>query len=324
MGRSAHNTLKKIQKNPAWLEARIRAFFPRARVRAFSVLKDKYIIGNAYKITCLAVLRDAPVKSIILEIHDDADYFSRVEFFLTALKNLRPKEKNSVANLYRADRKQKIIFREDVPGKFLRAYLERVSLREKIRAVRQCAAWLSRLHNLAPSSFPRFLVRKKNMEIEKKILKKTLEFLKPNVALYRATIEKNLRKLLKKMREEKRLCLIHGDFQFSNICATGRRTTVVDYDTCELGNPGRDLGRFTLQAQALLPRKISSVLNAKFLTTYFSKSKFTRSELDKNIALHQAEMIQYILLGEMWGGKIPDASFIKKLLTHQSLLLKTL
>ena len=96
----------------------------------------------------------------------------------------------------------------------------------------------------------------------------------------------------------------------------------MDFDTLEWGNPGRDIGRFLAQIGAFLPKEESQEIQSCFLKKYFKNSRFKYEDIKNNINIHQAEMIQYIILGDIWEEKIPNPKNIENLLKKQSSLLK--
>jgi len=323
MPKNAHQLLDKMNSQTDWLESKLKKFIPKAKIEKIIVLKDKLIIDKQYKITTYVKLAGTKPKSVILEIHDNNQYFQRSLFTLNKLKKIKIDNKSYVAKLYGYDIKNKLIVREDLPQVLLSDMLndKKISQARKTRLIKKSAVWLYKLHTWPKNKIPAPVKQGLNLKIEDKILKRTLEFIKPNIEKYRPQIKKNLFKLLLEMKKEKKCCLVHGDFQVSNIIIDGSNMKIFDFDTLELGHPGRDLGRYTYQLKYFLPGKKYEKTKKIFLDQYFISSKFNFEEIKNNIALHQAEMIQYIILGLVWGNKIPKANEIKFLLKEQTDLL---
>ncbi|MBC7074393.1 phosphotransferase, partial [Candidatus Parcubacteria bacterium] len=260
-----------------------------------------------------------------LELHDDNNYFQRNIF---ALKNLKTKE-IFPSQIYFVDKKRKIIFREYLKGNFASDLILKKVWKEKElkRFITKSAKFAAFLHNFKFKKKPKFLLTKINQKIEKIILSKTLEFIKPNIENLRPTIERNLRLLFQKMRYLERInekCLIHGDYQVANfIFDSQKRLRVMDFDTVEFGNPARDLGRFLAQLESIINSKTKrDSLENLFLNVYLkmSKRRFF-PDLNTNLNVYKAEMIQYMILGKIWEDEIPSPKEIKNLLDYQTLLL---
>lgn len=325
MRNNAHQTLKKIEKNPGILEKNLMGSLGSKRVSGVRVLKDKYIVGNKYKITGLAIFSGGNPTSAVFEIHDDGLYFARSLYALQELAKIRIGKQAMVAALYGVDKTKKIILRENVQGKKLDEYLKNrgTKEREKENIIKKLALWLASVHAITPKKVPKPLHAPLNEKYEKVILKKILSFLKPNLNRLKPHIQKNLFHLLSLMKQEKKLCLIHGDFQISNIYVSNNSVKILDFDTMELGNPGRDIGRFLAQIDETLKAR-GEKYKKYFLKNYFAHGPYPQKTIGKNILLHQIEMMQYILLGMVWGKKTASQKKIQGLLKKQDRLFSLL
>lgn len=312
------------------LQKKLALIFPKENLKPKKVilLKDKLIFQNQYKLTVLVNLGNPPIKDIILEFHDNADYFYRNLF---ALKNF-PKIKIETAKLFGFFEKEKIIVRECLRGQFLIELLRKkvLNFKQLSELTKKSGFWLAKIHCFSlKTDFP-YLKKKLNRKIEREILAKTIRFIKPNIKDLKPTIERNLSLLLKKMDELakiNKLSLIHGDYQAANFWLGKKGLRISDFDTLELGNPARDLGRFlwqlsySLETAGCQQEKIEK-LEEIFLEEYLNYNKIKlEPDFKTNISCHKAEMIQYIILGEIWGKNIPKPEMIKKLLDKQSQLL---
>lgn len=320
-----------FQKNLFKLQENLTSIFnnKKLKVRELRIIKEKLITGNQYKITCLALLKNNFPTKVIFQIHDNDDYFGRNLF---ALENLNQKE-IKVPRLFRIDNELKIIYMEYLEGDFFYDLIlrKKLTLKQIYSFVKTAASYLSFLHNFKFKKIPKFLSKKLNRKVEKIILGRTLEFIKPNIEFLRPILKRNLRTLLKKMYYLERInkgCLIHGDYQPANfVLSPDRIIRLMDFDTLEIGNPARDLGRFLAKIILLLKFKkypqieIEKVENL-FLKSYFDLKKVNfYPNLKSNIDTYKAEMIQYIILSKMWGEQTPSFREIKKLINYQSKLL---
>jgi len=193
------------------------------------------------------------------------------------------------------------------------------------------AVWLADIHTFKTKKSDKFLFKKLNQKIEKIIMGRTVEFIKPNIKSLAPLIKKNLMVLIKKtekIEKGNKNCLIHGDFQPANFIKKNNSFYLTDFDTMEIGSPLRDVGRFLFQLNYFLKEagKFSSQqineLEELFIIKYFNRQPtldLNNSRIDLNV--YKAQMIQYIILGKMWGEKIPVAKKIKQLLNQQSKLL---
>jgi len=320
-----------FKRNPRELEKILISIFKnrKLKIKKIETLKEKLIINSDYKITCLAVLENSRPSKIIFQIHDNEDYFQRNLFALKnfATKNLTP------AQTYEIDENQRIIYMEYLEGDFVFDLISKgkLSLKEIFEFVKKAAKFLCFLHNFKFRKTPNFLSKRLNRKIEKIILNRTLEFIKPNIRSLKPILEKNLKSLLRKMNyleEINRKCLIHGDYQPANfVLSLTKRLRLLDFDTVEMGNPARDLGRFLVQLIQPLKslgysEKKTSEIENLFLETYLKSSKKNfLPNFKTNLDTHKAEMIQYMILGRMWENKIPNPKEIKELLSYQSNLL---
>ncbi len=329
----AVNYFKLFEKRPSELEKKLILIFKnkRLKIRKIKLLKKKLIIKNQYKISVLLSLKDNLPQKIALEIHDNDDYFKKNIFALTKLKS-----KIKPAFFFGKIPAMKIIAREYLEGDFFSDLIlkKKVSKKFLFLSIKEISNYLSFLHNLKIKAKPRFLTNRLNEKIEKIILIRTLEFIKPDIEHLRIQIKRNLESLLKKidlLGEKNRICLIHGDYQVANfILKRKKEIALMDFDTLEMGNPTRDLGRFIFQLSYLMKtsgynsEEIKKAENL-FLKNYLHKKKMKLyPDLKTNINLHKAEMIQYMILGKIWEEKIPSLKEIKgieKLLNIQSKLL---
>lgn len=331
MKKTAHQILKSFQENPSLLEEIFVSIFKnhKLKLKEIKVLKEKLIIKKDYKITCLASLKNNYPSRIIFQIHDNQDYFYRNLF---ALENLKTKT-ITPPKLYLKDPKRKIIFMEFLEGDFLYDLIlkKRLKIQEIEDFIKKAADFLLFLHNFEFKKVPKFFSKRLNKKIEKIILSRTLDFIKPNIRSFEPILRRNLKVLLKRMDYLERInkkCLIHGDYQPANfVLSLRRKIRILDFDTLEMGNPARDLGRFLVQliqpmeSYHLSEKKIKKI-EELFLKRYLklSKRKFY-PDFITNLNTYKAEMVQYMILGRIWEDKIPDPKEIENLLNYQSKLL---
>jgi thiamine kinase-like enzyme len=331
MKTTALKILNFFKENPSRFEKGLVSVFKNQKliISDFKVLKEKLIIGSDYKITCLINFKKNIPSKIIFQIYDNKDYFQRNIF---ALKNLKT-EKVIPPEIYMADEKLKIVYREFLEGDFMYdlIFRKKLNLDEINDFVKISSEFLSFLHNFKFKRVPQFLSKKLNKKIEKIILNRTLEFIKPNIEALRPILKRNLENLFKKMvylEKVNRKCLIHGDYQPANFILSPKgKLRLLDFDTIEMGNPARDLGRFLVQL--IHPMKSYDIKNQEiekienlFIDTYFKLNKIKfYPDFMTNLNTYKAEMIQYMILGRIWEDKVPDPEEIKKLLDYQSNLL---
>jgi len=322
------------QKNPEYLQQKLKKIFfnKTLKVKDISLLKRKQIVGNQYKITGLLELENIFPEKIVLEIHDNTHYFQRNLYFLSFLKNIAIQSRIEPAQLYGFLKMEKTIVREYIEGKFLHNLIEKGELEidEIKNLVKRISFWLAKLHSLNIKKLPKALTIKLNRKFEKIILWKTKKFLKPNIEILQPTIIRNLKTLLKKMEkleEKNSISLIHGDHQLANYIYKSGSLKITDFDTLELGNPARDLGRFLFRLGYSMERggyrnqKIKK-MKELFLTNYQKYKKIDLyPDLKTNIDCYQAEMIQYFILGMIWGENVPEFKIVEKLLEKQSQFL---
>jgi len=324
-----------ILKDSNFLQEKIRNIFKKKEIKVESVelLKKKLIVKNQYKITVLINLKNSNFNQIVGEIHDNLYYFKRNIFSLEKFKGIV--EGVQPASFFGLIEKEKIILREYLKGDFLSDLVVKKELdfSEIKNICERLALFLAGLHSLKIKNIPICLSKNLNKEIEKIILSKTLKFIKPNIEFLRKSIKENLKKLLNKMEildKKNRICLIHGDYQIANVVLKNKNLFITDFDTVEMGNPGRDLGRFLFQMDFLIkdfyPSDKIKLLEEFFLKTYFENFKPNLfPDLETNINLHKAEMIQYIILGSIWKEKVPSPEKvveIQKLLEIQKKFLE--
>lgn len=320
-----------FKKNLPKLEENLNSIFKNRnlKVKEIRTLKEKLIIDKDYKITCLSLLKNNQPSKIIFQIHDNENYFQRNLF---ALENFNTKDLKT-AKIFGINKKWKIIYMEYLEGNFLYDLIlkRKLNLKEILEFVEKSARFLSFLHNFKFKKVPKFLSKRLNKKIEKIILNRTLEFIKPNIESLRPISKINLNALFKKMYYLEKInkrCLIHGDYQPANfVLSPERKLRLLDFDTVEMGNPARDLGRFLAQLTQLLKSNDYSEKEIKgvedlFLETYLklNKRKFY-PDLKTNLNIHKAEMVQYMILDKIWGNKIPSPKEIKELLDYQTFLL---
>ena len=320
-----------FKRNPGKLKEILTSIFKnrKLKIKKIETLKEKLIINSDYKITCLAVLENNQPSKIIFQIHDNEDYFQRNLFALKkfATKYLTP------AQTYEIDENQKIIYMEYLEGDFVFDLIlkGKLSRKEVFEFVKRAANFLCFLHNFKFRKIPNFLSKRLNRKIEKIILNRTIEFIKPNIQSFKPILERNLKFLLRKMNyleEINRKCLIHGDYQPANfVLSPSKKLRLLDFDTVEMGNPARDLGRFLVQLTQPLKsigysEKKTSEIENLFLNTYLKSSKKNfHPDFKTNLDTHKAEMVQYMILGRIWAEKIPNPKEISQLLNYQSHLL---
>lgn len=319
-----------LQKEPSKIEEDLTKIFKNKNleIKRVKLLKDKLIINEQHKIVALLSLKNNLQEKVILEIHDNSDYFQRNIFALKELGEF--KSDIGPAKLFGEIQKSKIIVREHLRGDFFSdlIFKKALNLNRIFSLAKEMGSYLAFLHKLKFSS--KFLSKKLNKKIEKIILKRTIEFIKPNIKILAPQIEKNLKNLLKKMEEldeRNRICLIHGDYQAASFILCPKKVFLMDFDTLEVGNPARDLGRFLFQISHLMelagyPRVGVKKTEEIFLKNYFKHRKLNLyPNFEQNINLHKAEMIQYFILGKIWGKKIANKKEIKNLLDCQTKLL---
>lgn len=296
------------------------------KIKEVKVLREKLIIKKDYKISLLVSLENNEPEKLILEIHDNKDYFQRNVF---ALKNFKT-EKVSPPIIYSMDEKKKIIYREYLVGEFVYDLILKGKWKEKeiTEFIQTTAEFASFLHNFKFKKKPRFLLKKVNWKIEKIILNQIFKFIKPNIENLRPVLKKNLTILLKKidyLERKNEKCLIHGDYQLANfMISPEKKLRVMDFDTVELRNPARDLGRFLAQLEKALKFQERKEKFENLFLNYYLKTgkKDFYPDLKTNINVYKAEMIYYMILARIWGEKVPSPEEIKELLDYQTLLLK--
>ncbi|TSC95457.1 MAG: hypothetical protein Athens101410_516 [Parcubacteria group bacterium Athens1014_10] len=321
-----------LKNNPQEIQKELIKIFKNKNllIKEIKLLKDKLIINEQYKITALLTLEKNLPDKIILEIHDNEDYFDRNLF---ALKELKKIKKFKIAVLYGFLAKLKIIIREYIKGDFFVDILSKKNLNfnQTKKIIEKFSQWLADLHNLKIKKSNKFLFKKLNQKIEEIILNRTIEFIKPNIESLTPLIKRNLRVLIKKtetIEKKNKACLIHGDFQPANFIKKNNSFYLTDFDTMEIGNPLRDLGRFLFQLDYFLKengifssRQINELENL-FIINYFNqRPTFDKNGYQLDLDIYKAQMIQYVILGKIWGERVPVAKKIKQFLSKQSKLL---
>lgn len=322
--------LNLIKKNTNELTKLLSSLSPHISVKKYWVLKNKLIIDNQYKVTIAVTTNLAKHQSLMIELHDNKDYFLRNKFALKTFKNIKPARYNMVAKLLEADPKTLTIIRENLKGNTLIKKINNLDKKKLAYYIHYSANWIAQVHNQKISKQQKYLTNRLNFKLEKKILSLTLNFSKSkkNIKHLLPQITKHLSYILKNYPQKqtvKYACLTHGDYQLANFYYYNNKFKVLDFDTVEINNPARDLGRFLLQWEVVL-KQPTKQLSKKFLTEYFKNREninaSDKEKITKDINFFKAVMIQYIILGDVWGKKIPKANYIKKLLNKQANLLK--
>jgi len=80
-----------LKNNPQKIQNELIKIFKNKNllIKEIKLLKDKLIINEQYKITALLTLEKNSPDKIILEIHDNDDYFDRNLFALKELKKIK-------------------------------------------------------------------------------------------------------------------------------------------------------------------------------------------------------------------------------------------
>lgn len=312
----AKNFLKLIQKDHLILQKILRKILKNRvlEIKEIKLIKDRTIIKGKHKITVFLKLKNFPLRKIVLEIHDHLDCFKRNFFAQTEL--------NEIVNSPRVLGKVNsfLIFREYIKGNFFYELIlrKKFNFLQILKYVKNASEILLALHNLKTQSLPKNFFKNLNLKIDKKFLIKIPSLLLPNIQYLKPKIEKNIKLLIKKMEEidtQNRICLIHGDYTPANLILEKGKMHLVDFDNLEVGNPGRDLGKFICHLEYWLeksfPPKEVKIATNLFLKSYLEQKKINlQPNLETNINLHYGEMLTYLLIGEILYGK--KIGFLKK------------
>lgn len=320
MESKSHKILKKI-KNINYLEKRfLMDCGKKIKITEIKILKDKWIFENDFKITILIKTKNKS-SNIILEIHDNKYYYKKNLF---VLKNIALQKNNVlIGKLFGFNNTFGLIYRNLLPGEPMIYKLKKI----KEKDIKNIICWLSVLHkyNYKNIKNKKFLTDDLNTKIEKEIFKKVNIFIKPNIEIYKEKILNNLNILLKNfflMNKKKYACLTHGDFQPANFYSDKKNIYISDFDTLQIGNPARDLGRLIFQIENFSNKKKISNFITKEYFKIMNFDKQTKNKIKKDIKFYQAEMIAYVILDRIWGEKIPNKKEIKKLINLQNKYLQ--
>lgn len=315
------------EKNPEIIKKILEDQSKERKVIEAAILKKKIVLFSDYKITLKFLSSDDTPG--IMEVHDSKEYFNKNFFALKEFDKIKIDHFPFIPSFLGADKKKKILLREFVVGESLLDAIraDHPLEKEKIH-VRKLGDWLARLHETDFQNIPEACAPQKNQEMEKIILSRLKEFIKPNVKSLEKEILKTLALLFKKEKfysKSIKNCLIHGDFQAANIfIKKDGAIKVMDFDNLQIGNPARDVGRFLMQLEYQAVH--AKILKNIFLRSYFSISKTYKNDqkFQKATDYYRAQLREYIIMNTMWGKKIPDEKLVKKLLKKQLKLLQSL
>lgn len=188
-----------------------------------------------------------------------------------------------------------LFLRAEAKGKTVFAYIKKNKIQELEEAAPQIAGWLRKLHNVKIENKKIFMRTSKIEEKEfKHYLKVAEKFFR--VEVYQKT-KKNLTSIQRHTKlylaNRKDICLIHGDFQPTNVIYNKRNknVTVIDFDWSGIGDPLSDVGNFLIQfdyhSAPVLKEKDIIKLKKKFLNNYL-KNKALK-DFAARINLYQAK-----------------------------------
>lgn len=320
--------------HPHILEKKLKKIFSNKNVRIKHIcfLKTKQIFDNQCKVVSLIELENNLPKKAVLEIHDNKHFFHRNLFAYSFLENTVLKSKIRIPKLYGVLSLEKVIIREFVEGEFLHILIEKKKLKIKeIKSlVERISFSIARFHGLHIDKLNEFLTLKLNRKIENFVFKKIKKFIKPNIKVLESEIFRNIKILLKKtkgLEEKNSISLIHGDHQPANFILQKDKLFLTDFDTLEVGNPAKDLGMFLFQLEYLMgigkyKREEIEKIKEFFLRHYQKYKKIDlHPDLKTNINCYQAEMIQYVISGMIWGESTPKFKDVDALLRKQTKFL---
>lgn len=317
-----------IEKNPAILETFLRqtTSMESVKIKGAVILKIKVVLFLNYKI--IVKILTTGNKTYTLEIHDSKEYFSKNIFSLSEFPKIL--NDHSIPVILEVNKKLKIIIREFIKGEPLLDILknDNITLEKQKNYIKDIGEWLATFHNRnIDGTIPKACNPAINQTMEKIIISRIKEFIKPNIESLRPQIIETLNLLLKKNNfylQAAELRLIHGDFQAANIFIQNAQFKIIDFDNLQLGNPARDIGRFLMQLENVSEN--FKILEKLFLESYLNNAKNIKNSIkfQKAISYYQAQMLEYIIMGTMWGEKIPDKRLVQKLVKKQLKLLKSL
>lgn len=331
MSQKAIEIFDLFKNNPQKLEGKLISIFKNKnlKIKEIKLFKKHWVIKDQWKISALIHLENNLPEKILLEIHDNPYCFKRIIFALVNLRKIVPQPP-----ILKIFRKPKMILREFVKAERLYEMIveKRVSLRRILKINKKIANLLAALHSYKLSAVPKFLFKEMNKKLEEETLKKTLTFITPEIETLRKRVKTVLSSLFKKMSKidrENKISLIHSDPNLSHFLLDNKNVYLMDYDSLEVGNPAKDLGKFIFDLKYYLRKKytlkkIENIINL-FLKEYLKQVKFSlKPDLKTNLAIHEAERAAYILLSKVWDKKTlkkKEIREIKKLLIIQERLL---
>jgi len=304
----AEKFLHLIQKNPEKFETSLRKFF-KARdleIEEITPLKNKIVTKNQRKLTVFLKLKNCSVKKIILELHDNQDYFKRNLFGLTKLRKIVnvPFFFDKISSY--------AIIREYLEGKWLFELItkKQIPLQKILKNIIKISKITAVIHSIRIDSLPKFLFRRINKEIEIESYRRALKKFPPKSKILENKIKSNLNKLLRsteKLEKTPHISLIHGDFQVANFILNKNIIKLTDFDTLEVGNPAKDLGNFCshlcyLMAEHFYSSKAIKTARDLFLKTYFKKRGLDlNSGFQTEINFYEAEKHHSIIAAKLGG-----------------------
>lgn len=297
--------LNSLQKNYLPTQKKLRKIFNNEslEIKKVNILNKKEILKKIYKLGLLLELKNNFPSKVVLEIYDNKDYFRRNYFAQKKLDMVNPPELFGLISSYG-------IVREFLEGEFLNKAVSNKtnSLENILKNIKAIAKILRLLHNLKIKSLPKFLFKEVNLKIEEKNFIESLgslpTYLKPLEKKYRECV-KILFQKIKKFNKEMPISLIYGDCQPNNIVLKNGLFYFFDFDTLEIGNPARDLGRFFYHLEIMMldshfPEK-HEVVKKFFLKNYLiGDKKIFGINFEKSIFLYYLQMKQYFIRGKIW------------------------
>jgi thiamine kinase-like enzyme len=297
-----------IKKNSEKFETSLRKLF-KARsleIEEITPLKNKIVTKNQHKLTVFLKLKNCSIKKIILEIHDNQDYFKRNIFGLTELR------KTVNVPLFFGKISSYAIAREYVEEKWLFELItkKQIPLQEIFKNIIKISKIAAAIHSIRIDSLPKFLFRRINKEIEIESYRRALKKFPPESKILENKIKNNLNKLLRsteKLEKTPHISLIHGDFQVANFFLNKNIVKLTDFDTLEVGNPAKDLGNFCghlgyLMAEHYYSSKAIKTARDLFLKTYFKKRELNlNSSFQTDINFYEAEGYHSIISAKLGG-----------------------
>ena len=320
--------------HPNKLERKLEKIFSNrnVRIKRICFLKTKQIFDNQSKVVNLIELENNLPTKVVLEIYDNKTFFRRNLFAYSSLGEVAHKTKIRVPKLYGFLRPEKAIIREFVEGEFFHILIEKkkLEIKEIKSLVEKISLSVAKIHSLCVDKSNEFLTLKLNRKIENFVFKKIKQFIKPNIARLQSEIFRNseiLLKKTKKLEKNNSTSLIHGDYHPANFILQKKKLFLTDFDTLELGNPAKDLGMFLFQLDRFMGigryrREEIEKMKELFLRYYQRYKKvILYPDLETNINCYQAQMIQYVIAGMIWGETKPKLKDVDALLKKQNKFL---